>query len=273
MENQLIALGLVLIGAFALSIYGMRQQRKSKRARSSDGQDGVEAAARAERGAGVVPAFQTFTAEVGRVAEAGQAVHVALGSGGLLSEDGMVSIAALQGLAALTKLSAAYDTPPYLTTGDPTLYLLADTQLRDAYARLGTAQGYRPGCVRFSAPTPTLYAAQAATLTLDEPVGTHINLGAFDQEASLLVDAAVTKKAKLAGGAVSPAGLSALYPDLTERQLIIGEELFAGGAEVTDRSAFLASLAAANLLRWLVILGILVAAGISLVGPLLEGGG
>jgi hypothetical protein len=248
MSSQLAALTLVLIGALALSIYGVRQRRKKP------------------KDAGLVPAFSSLANEVGRVAEEGATIHVALGSGGLLGENGLTSVAALQGLSALTELSAAYDTPPFITTGDPTLFLIADNQLRDAYARLGNLRNYKSGQVRYTAPSPMLYAAMAATLSFDEPIGTSIILGAFDQEASLLTSAAVTKGEKLFGGATSAVGLATLYSDIGENQLVVGEKMFAGGAEVSDRSAFWASLSAEDLLRWLVVAGILVTTGASLLG-------
>jgi hypothetical protein len=279
--SQLVAVGLVLIGAVALSVYGMRHQRGRRGTSSTDpivppsGRESAldEPVQHAFSGAHVHPTFGAFTDEVGRVAEEGVAIHVALGSGDLLSEQGMVSIAALQGLGGLVALSASYDTPPFMTTGDPTLYLLAETQMRSAYARIGNLRSYRPTVVQFVAPTPLLYAAQAATLAADGGLGTNINLGAFDQEVTLLTHAALRKNVKLYGGATSALGLAALYPDVTEDRLIMGEELFAGGAEVTGRSAFWASLHAENLMRWLVVGAIVVTVLISFLGAFVGTGG
>ncbi|MBN1249790.1 MAG: hypothetical protein JXC32_19155 [Anaerolineae bacterium] len=251
MADQLIALGLALIGAIALAACGIRQRRKIQEATPV--------------GTGV-PMFRAFSDEVGRVAEEGRSIHVALGSGDILGEQGMVSIAALQGLTALTELSAAYDTPPLITAGNPTLYLLAENQARGAYARLGSSESYRFGTVRYVAPSPIVYAAMAATLAADESLGTNINLGSFDQEVSLLTHAATVNNVALFGGAASPTGAAALYPELGPTHMAIGEELFAGGAEVTKRSAFWAGLATQDIMRWLVILGMLVAAGASLLG-------
>jgi Domain of unknown function (DUF6754) len=248
MSSQLAALALALIGAIALSIHGIRQPRRKR------------------KGIDRVPAFGQLADEVGRVAEEGATIHVALGKGSILDEQGLTSIAALQGLHALTELAAAYDTPPFITTGDPMLFLLANNQLHDAYARLGNLRNYKSGLVRYTAPSPMLYAAMAATLSFDEPVNTSIVLGGFDQEASLLTDSAMRKGGKLFGGATSAVGIAALYSDIGEDRLIIGEEMFAGGAEVSDRSAFRASLRAEDLLRWLVVAGILVTTGASLLG-------
>lgn len=247
MANQMIALGLALIGAVALAVTGIYQRRKT-------------------HGETIVPLFKAFPNEVGRVAEEGRAIHVALGSGGILGEQSMVSVAALQGLSGLTELSAAYDTPPTVTTGDPTLYLLAENQVRDGYARLGSAESYRFGTVRFVAPSPVAYAAMAATVTSDESLGASINLGSFDQEISLLAHAAVVKNVALYGGAASPQGAAALYPILRDDHIAIGEELFSGGAEATGRSGFWAGLATQDILRWLVIAGIVAVAVASLLG-------
>ncbi|MGC9467790.1 MAG: DUF6754 domain-containing protein [Anaerolineae bacterium] len=262
MGSQLVALGLALMGVVALAIYGIQQQRRTRKAPPGATQE-----------THAMPVFQAFAHEVGRVAEEGASIHVALGSGDLLTQSGMVSLAALQSLTGLTELSAAYDTPPHLTTGDPTLYLIADTQLRGAYARLGDLRHYRPDFVQFSAPTPLLYAAMAAALAFDEPLGTNINVGTFDQEVTLLTDAAARRKVKTFGGAASAQGLAALYPAVSGDRLVMGEQLFVGGAEVTDRPAWWASLRAENVLRWVVILGILGTAAAYLLESLLGGGG
>ncbi|MGC9347041.1 MAG: DUF6754 domain-containing protein [Anaerolineae bacterium] len=247
MVTQLAALTLALVGAVALAIYGIRQGRAL---RESQGES----------------PFKSFAGEVGRVAEEGAGIHVSLGSGGLLGEQGMVSVAALQGLDSLVELSAAYGTPPIITTGDPTLYLLADNRLRRAYGQLGRARNYPAAAVHFSASDPLPYAAMAATMTSDHPIATSINLGAFDQEVSLLTHTALNRRAKLFGGAVSIEGLAALYPVVPSERMVMGEELFSGGAVATGRPAHWASLKVQNVLRILVIVGIFLAAIASVLG-------
>lgn len=248
MIAQLVALACVTLGAVALAVYGMGEQRR-----------------RGPKDT-VAPAFHQFSDEVGRVAEEGAAIHVALGNSDFLGQQGMVSIAALQGLSGLMNLAAAYDTPPFITVGDPTLYLLTDHQLRDAYVRLANIQNYKPGFVRYLPAAPVLYAAMAATLTYDEAIGTNINLGSFDQEVTFLTDAAARKNVKVLGGAASATGIAALAPAIPRDRLIMGETLFAGGGETTERSVFWASLKVQNLLRWLVVVAIIAVAGASLLG-------
>ncbi|MEJ5311739.1 MAG: DUF6754 domain-containing protein [Anaerolineae bacterium] len=244
---QLMALGVVLVAVIAFALYGMRYRNQSPPTRS-------------------IPVFGSLADEVGRVAEEGTSIHVALGNGSVIGEDAMTSVAALQGLSALLDLSAAYDTPPLITTSDPTLYLLAGDWLRRAYARLGSVDLYKSAAVQFTAPSPITYAATAATYLSDGGISSNVVLGAFTQEATLLTTAAERRGIHSSGGTTSPQGLGALYPALDQEQLVIGEDMFASGAVVSQRSAALASLSAQDILRWLVIIGIIGAALISLIG-------
>jgi len=244
----LIALGVILIATIAMAIVGIRYRRTSvKHLRD-------------------FPIFRAFSGEVGRAAEEGALIHISLGSGALTGEDAMTSLAALESLSALFELAAAYDTPPIITTGDPTLYILADDWMRRAYARLGNAERYRPTLVQFTAATPTTYAAMAATYLAEKGVGANMFLGAFDQEVSLLTDAVVRRGARAIGGAVSPLGLAPLYAALGPADLVMGEDLFAGGAEATQRSVFWASLGTQDFLRWVIVIAMLIIAVFSTLG-------
>ncbi len=244
---QFLALGFVLISAVLLIIYGIRYRSKAPEICS-------------------FPVFRGLADEVGRVAEEGTTIHVAVGNGSLIGDDAMTSVAALQGLHALTDLSAAYDTPPLITTSDPTLYLLASDMMRRAYVRIGNADLFRPTSVQFTAASPITYAAMAATYLADGGLGSNVVLGAFTQEVSLLTAAAERRHIHSMGGTTTPEGLGALYPALPEGQLVIGEDMFAAGAEVLQRSADYASLHTQDILRWLIIVGIVVTALMGLLG-------
>jgi len=246
MIGQLIALGFALMGAVAFALYGLRYRERLS-ARHN------------------FPVFTALADEVGRAAEEGALLHITLGNGSLTGESAMTSVAALEGLTALSNLAAAYDTPPIITTGDPTLYLLADDWMRRAYTRIGKLERYHPTLVQFTASNAVTYAAMAATYLYEKGIGSNIMLGAFEQEVSLLTEAAARRGIYSVGAAVSPAALGALYPALGPRRLVIGEELFAGGAEVTQNTMYQASLKGQDLLRWLVAAGIILMAMLSLL--------
>ncbi len=244
--DQFLALGIVMVSAVILAINGLRFRDKSPQVRQ-------------------LPVFQALAGEVGRAAEEGNSLHIALGSGSVISDDAMTSVVALQSLRALMDLAAAYDTPPIVTTADPTLYLLANDWMRRAYTRIGNVSLFRTDFVHFTAASPTLYAAMAATHLLDKGVGANIMLGKFDHEVSLLTESAHRRGINMMGGTVTPLGLSALYPALDMERLVMGEELFAGPALVQERSSYWASLSTQDVLRWIVVVGILMTAGLSLL--------
>jgi len=242
----LIAFGLALFGALALALYGLRYRNKPFDLRT-------------------MPVFQSLTDEVGRVAEEGATIHIALGKGGLLSEDALTSIATLQGLRALIDLAAAYDTPPLITTGEPTLYLMTRDWMRRAYVRIGNAAQFRPVFVQYTAASPAVYAAMAATYMFDGTIGSNVMIGTFDEEVSLLADAAHRRGIESMGGSVSPQGLGALYPALDKEQLVMGEDLFAGSAVASTHSTYQTSLRVQETLRWLVIVSIIIISVMSIL--------
>ncbi|MDF1512833.1 MAG: hypothetical protein P1S60_03380 [Anaerolineae bacterium] len=260
MSSQLLALSIAFVGAVALSLYGILRKSLLKR-NATDTRE-------------LPSQYDHLSNEVGRVAEEGKAIHVALGNGGLTGNDAVTSLAALRGLNTLIDLSAAYDTPPLITTGDPTLYLLADNRLRKAYARLGNISLYQPQAVQFASQTPASFAAVAAQQILRNKIGTNIMLGAYDQEISLVSDAAARQNIKSYGGSTSPLGLAALFLALDSDTLIIGEQMFDAVSDgVSDGvySARAASLWTQDLLRWLVIASIAGLAIVNLASSILGG--
>jgi hypothetical protein len=256
--SQLAALIFVLLGAIALVVYGFHHQRKKR----------VEVDFQR-----AYPVFKSASDEVGRAAEEGILVHVALGSGSIMGENAMTSVAALQGLSAMINLTASYNIPPLITTGDPTLYLLATDWVRRAYVQQGNLRHYRPISVQFTAANPALYAAMAATYLFDGGIGANFALGSFNQEVSLLTDVAKRQGVYTAGGTVSPQGLGALYPALNPKQLVMGEDLFSGCVSVSDQSLYRASLWSQDVLRLVVIISIIVLAVLSSLGIVSVGGG
>ncbi len=243
----ILALLALLGGAIAFVYFGFRFRKGSAETRD-------------------YPVFGALSDEVGRAAEEGALIHLTLGSGDLGGEDAVTTLAACEGVTALCDLSAAYDTPPIITTGDPTVYLLADDWMRRAYARLGNVARYRPTLVQYMAATPMTYAALSATYLYERGVGTNVMLGAFDQESAFLVEAALRNGTPTSAGAVSPVALGALYPALSPQDLAVGEDLFAAGAEAIGKPAYAAGLWTEQTLRWLIAAGMVGLAILSLLG-------
>jgi len=211
-----------------------------------------------------LPAFQDLWDEIGYAAESGGVIHIALGSGGLHGEDAITSLAGLQVTKALTDAAVSYNIPPIITVGDPTLLPLAQDVLRRAYERNGLAELYNPGRVRFVAPSPMAYAAGAANVVTTENVTTSVMAGAFGAEVSLIADAGARRALPQLAAAAAPCAIGALYP-ATDR-LAVGEELYTAGAQITGERHYLVSLIAQDILRVILVLIILGAAGLAFLG-------
>ncbi|MGC9399434.1 MAG: DUF6754 domain-containing protein [Anaerolineae bacterium] len=247
--HALFGLLILLLAAVALFVQGLRAHRRTTFPQIQQ-----------------ASLFTGLTDAVGRAAEEGTLIHVTLGSGALWKEHAVTSIAALESLTGLADLSAAYDTPPIVTTGDPTLYLLADDWMRRAYARVGNVARYRPTLVQFLAPSPVVYGAMASIYLYERGVGSNLMLGLFDVEATFLGDVAARRGTPIQASTTSTLGLAALFPTLDREDLMMGEEHFLGGAVATQRPAYWGALQAQDMLRWAVAGGIVIVAVLTALG-------
>ena len=202
-----------------------------------------------------LPAFQDLRGEIGYAAESGGTVHIALGSGGLVGENAVTSLAGLEMIKELADTAVLYNSPPIITVGDPTLLPLAQDILYRAYERHGLVKRYDPRQVRFVAPPTTAYAAGAANTVATENVTTNVMIGAFGSEVSLIADAGARRGLTQLAAAAATDAIGALYP--TSDRLAIGEELYTAGAQMTGKRRYMISLKAQNWLR-LILIGLIV---------------
>jgi hypothetical protein len=211
--------------------------------------------------------FQDLRSETGRAAEGGGTIHIAIGNGGLIGENAVTSLAALEVVEELADTAVLYNAPPIITVGDPTLLPLAQDILRRAYERHGLVKRYNPDQVRFVAPSPLAYAAGAASIVMTEDVMSNALIGAFGPEVSLITDAGTRRALPQLAAAAAPGALGALYP-ATDR-LAAGEELYAAGAQMTEKRRYTISLQAQDILRLVLAGFIAMIAALALVTRLL----
>lgn len=209
-----------------------------------------------------IPAFDLLPAELGKSAESGAPLLFALGSGGIGGERTLTSVAALETLDGLTDAAVAYGAPPVVAVGDPTLMVLAEDALRRAWVRRGTPERYDPTRVRFIGVHPAVYAAGVADLVAHERVHASVLIGSFEEEAVFVTYAAEGLQRFQSAAVDRPSSVGALYGAHTT--LAVGEELYAGPAQVVRAPRFLNSLRTQDLLRFavlglllLIVLGVL----------------
>ena len=109
--------------------------------------------------------------------------------------------------------------------------------------------------VRFLAPDSVAYAVGVMTALRQEPVASHTMAGSFGEEYLLMGETGKARGVEQIAGASDPQVLPFQYA--TGDELLMGEELYAGGAYLARLPWHLASLVAEDWFRTLLILAIL----------------
>lgn len=216
------------------------------------------------------PAFREIAAlarlkkAAGLAVEDGTRLHVSLGRGGLVSPRGAASLSALALLRQIGEQTSISDRPPVATSGDPVLAALSQDTLQAACQSAGVEELFQPTSGRLGGLTPFSYAAGAMTVARQEQVSTDVLMGDFGAEVGLLTEASERENSTLIAATSEPSAQAILFASAAEP--LVGEELFAAPAYIGNDPAQRASLQAQDILRWLVILALLAAAGMKMVG-------
>ena len=213
-----------------------------------------------------IPAFSRLYRAFGLSVEDGTRLLVGLGSGGLLTGNSASALAGLGVLRDVAQKASVSDRPPVAVAGDAGLALLAQDTLQAGYRAIGAGEYYQPVTGRLAGLTP--FSSMAATMPMldDDSVSVTALFGHFGAETGLLSDAAERSNVLLIGATADPAAQSVLYA--TASEALIGEELFAAPAYLTNAPAASASLAVQDILRWLIIAGLLLGAVLKVLGAI-----
>lgn len=202
-----------------------------------------------------LPRFPAYGAELG------QPLHLSLGTGGVGGAEGggmatLASLALAEGLAGRSWRSGA---PLLISAATGTALALAQTlAARLSRGSGGAEDGLQ---VRLLGLGGVPYAAAALGRSAREEEALALYAGQFGPEYLLLGESAARQGTALYAGGVQPEILP--YQLLTTPHTLMGEELFAAGAFGRGRDGR-ARLAAADWLRWAVILLILALAAAGL---------
>jgi len=178
---------------------------------------------------------------IGRATETGRPVFYTPGRGGLLDNYAAQTLAGLEILGHVAKMTAKYETNLIVGIGEPNVYPLADEIVRQSYIESGHADAYSPEMVRFLSPSQFAYAAASLGIMHREKVATTILIGAFWAESLLLAEGGSQV------GAIQIAGTARMYqiPFFVAAcdYCLIGEEIFAGGAYLSKDPVKLGTIA------------------------------
>ena len=212
-----------------------------------------------------IPAYEAIPLLIGESIEAGRPMHVSFGSAGLGGSNTALTLASAELLYQIAARNQVGST--VVTASDPSALPLAYGTLRRAYA--SRRDRLSASSVRwYPAGTRSLAFAAALTGVLgDERVSGNVLTGNFGPEIALVLEASMRKRQSSIAGSVDLDGQAVAYA--MADQALIGEELFVAGAYLSDSAAQRGSVVTLDILRWLLILGILIATANAIREPVL----
>jgi hypothetical protein len=167
------------------------------------------------------------------------------------------TLAGMTLVESMARVSAITGAPVEATTNDAVAYALTDNALRRGYQRAGWSLENESGGARFlTHGDPLAYVAGAAEVAEGQQVSHAVMAGQFGPEVLILAEAQRRSGAQQIMGSTDHQGIALL--SITADHTLIGEEIFASGAYLEQRTTHSASLLAQDGLRWAVILLIVV---------------
>lgn len=184
---------------------------------------------------------------IGRATEMGSPVHFSPGIAGVTDQSAPQTMAAMEILAYTTELAAKYNTEIVVSIRTPELFPIAEEVVRQRFQAAGKPEMFKETTVQFFSSDQFAYSASVMGFVKRHHVAANIMMGAFWAESLLMAEAGAQV------GAIQVAGTANLHQipffvaacDYT----LIGEELFAGGAYLSQDKMKLGSIAGQDYLK------------------------
>ncbi len=222
-----------------------------------------------------IPGYTALKALLAQAAEAGQPVHLSVGITGVGDQNTADTTAGLLILDYIAERVAISASSLIVTLANPTALPVAQDLLRRAYRRHGYPEEFDPTRARFVAPDPNLYtgvspnpavyapgqidgfpyAAGTMRLLTQQPLVANVMVGHFGNEFLLLGETGAQRQLNQIGGTSNTSTLPFFYA--TVPNPLIGEEIYAGGAYLSNKPAHISSLIAQDITRWLFVAGMI----------------
>ncbi|NLY53729.1 MAG: hypothetical protein GX060_03780 [Firmicutes bacterium] len=184
---------------------------------------------------------------VGRATEMGSPVHYSPGIGAATDDSAPQTFAGLEVLGYVTQLTAKYNTEIIVTIRQPNVFPLAQEIVRQGYMTAGRPDMFQEDTVQFLSNEQFAYAAGVMGIMNRRHVAANIMMGAFWAESLLFAEAGAQV------GAIQVAGTAAMgqIPFFVAAcdYTLIGEELYAAGAYLSQDRVKLGSIAAQDIVK------------------------
>lgn len=217
-----------------------------------------------------LPALDVVRGALARGAETGRPIHISPGAGSIgnqsMTGETIVGLLAAERVASEATLKGA---PVLASSGDAVAYLALRGTIRQAYQRAGQPHDYDASMVKLLAHEDGIaYATGVMTLQDTQKIEASQLLGSFGREFLLLGEDGAQRDVPQVSGTTSANALPGML--LSTQGTLIGEEIFAAEAYLSDEPTPRARLITQDVLRTMVILLILIGLIYVNVQPIIE---
>ncbi len=208
-----------------------------------------------------IPGIAAMEEAVGRATELGKKVFYLPGAG---SVDDIQTIASLAVLRHVATLTARYSVDIEVLNKDPLTFAATRETTQEAYLEAGRPDLFNDDVVSYVTYDQFAYTASVTGMMVREKPAANFLIGAFHAESLLLAETGQTTGAiQIAGTAeVTQLPFFAVVCDYT----LMGEELFAAGAYLSQEPAMLGSIKGQDFTKAGLILTILVGVLLEIFG-------
>jgi hypothetical protein len=179
-----------------------------------------------------IAALDSIEEAVGRATEMGRPVHYTCGYGAITTSTAPQTFASFSVLTHVVELTAKYNTQLIVTVMSAESFPLQQELVRQAYLASGKPDMFHEDTVRYISSAQFAYAAGVLGIFMREKVAANIMLGYFMAESLLFAEGGAQ------AGAIQVAGTgnlaqTAFFVAACD-YCLIGEELYAGGAYLSQ---------------------------------------
>lgn len=213
-----------------------------------------------------IPAILGLRRMLGAAVEQGTRVHFGLGRGAIGSPDYGSTFATFDSLESITRFSLLADQLPVITSGDGTTSLLGEDTVRGVYRQEAAADKIPADCSRLTGVTPFAYAGGAIPVIASPDTSANILTGHFGVESGLMTTGNEANPSSTFGASDSIPAQSIFFN--ASENTLFGEELFALPAYLEQKPSLTASLLVQDLLRLVLVFGMILGAILVVAGIL-----
>jgi len=201
---------------------------------------------------------------IGRATELARPVHFTTGTmATLYGEEGPQILAGLSILSHIASQTAKYRTPLVVTVCHPSTLPLAEEIVRESYLKEGRADEFRPDMVRHLSTEQQAYASGVQGIFLREKVAANFMIGPLYADTLIIAETGYRVGAMQVGGTGTKTVQLPFLVAVCDYTLI-GEEIFAAGAYISQNPEQLATMFAEDIAKFAVIALVLIGAIVTL---------